>query len=292
MKIQHWYDQTTGTWTYLVADLETAKAVVIDPVWDFDPVSGIPDTGSVDQILSYLEEHGLSIDYVLETHAHADHLSAAGYLRDRTGARIGIGEGICHVQAVFNQILNLESDQPPGQGFDRLLRDGDRLLAGSLEIKVMHTPGHTPDSVTYLVEDVAFIGDTLFMPDFGTARCDFPGGDAGVLYDSIQRIFQLPEDTRLLMCHDYPPAGSPQPRMMCTVAEARKNNIHIKDGTSREAFSAMRKQRDSQLNLPKLIYPSLQVNVLGGCSPEPEDNGVAYLKLPFNRTVADILQDN
>jgi glyoxylase-like metal-dependent hydrolase (beta-lactamase superfamily II) len=229
------------------------------------------------------------VDWVLETHAHADHLSAGALIRSRTGAKIGASRGICEVQKTFKKIYNLSGLKTDGSQFDRLLVEGDLVKVGELDIRVMETPGHTDDSVTYLVEDVAFIGDTLFAPNFGSARCDFPGGDAGKLFDSIQRIYNLPDSTRLFLCHDYPPDGK-EPRSMVTLEESKAKNIHVVSDTTREAYVEMRETRDAQLKLPKLILPAIQVNVMAGAPPPAEDNGHSYLKIPFNTTIAELLE--
>jgi glyoxylase-like metal-dependent hydrolase (beta-lactamase superfamily II) len=240
-------------------------------------------------VLRTAEEKGYRIEWVLETHAHADHLSSASYIREKTGAQIAIGRGICAVQKTFARVFNLKDLSTDGSQFDRLLSDGDALPLGSLEILVMASPGHTADSVSYLVEDAAFIGDTLFAPAFGTARCDFPGGNAADLFDSIQRIYGLPDTTRLYLCHDYPKDGA-EPVYMVPITESRINNIHITAGTGREAYVSMRMARDATLGLPRLILPALQVNIRAGSAPGADENGVSYLRLPFNRSIAQILK--
>lgn len=289
MEITSFYETDSGTWTYLLADPDERVAAIIDPVWVFDPVSGRADTGFVQQALDCAAKAGYQIAWVLETHAHADHLSAAAWIRERSGARIACGRGICDVQKTFARVFNMKDLPSDGSVFDRLLDDGDEIELGRLSIRVMDTPGHTGDSVTYVVENAAFIGDTLFSPSFGTARCDFPGGDAGQLYDSIRSLYELPRDTRLFLCHDYPKAGK-EPVRDITVEESRRSNIHLSADTSRDEFIAMRKRRDSQLGLPRLILPSLQVNILGGKAPEADDNGVSYLRIPFNRSLADLIK--
>jgi len=289
MDISSFYEPDSGTWTYLLADPVERVAAVIDPVWVFDPVSGKTDTRFIRQVLDRARESEYRIDWVLETHAHADHLSAAGWIKERTGARTACGRGICGVQENFARVFNMKDLPADGSAFDRLLDGGDTIEIGGLTIQVMETPGHTGDSVTYVVENTAFIGDTLFSPKFGTARCDFPGGDAGALYDSIRALYELPGDTRLFLCHDYPKAGQ-EPVRDVTVEESRRNNIHLAADTTKEEFIAMRTQRDSQLGLPRLILPSLQVNILGGESPGADDNGVSYLRIPFNRSIADLIK--
>lgn len=288
MHIEPFYEPESGTWTYLLADLAAGRAAVIDPVWVYDPVSGHADPGFTDGLLQWAAGEGLAIDWVLETHAHADHLSSAGYIGDRTGARIAIGRGIREVQANFARVFNLPGVATDGSQFDRLLAEGDEVEIGGLCVRVMETPGHTRDSLTYLAGDAAFIGDTLFAPAYGTARCDFPGGDAGMLFDSITRLHALPPATRLHLCHDYPAEGQ-SPTSVVTVAESRAENVHAADGTAREAYVAMRDARDATLKLPRLIYPSLQVNIRAGHAPEAEDNGASYLRIPFNNDIADLL---
>ena len=290
MKIEAFYEPESFTWTYLLADPHSGKAAIIDPVWPYDPVSGVADTAYTDQILATAKELAYVIEWVLETHAHADHLSCAGHIRKQTGAKIAIGRGICEVQETFIKVFNLVDVPSDGSQFDRLLSDGDVIRLGNLEIGVIETPGHTSDSVTYLAGDAAFIGDTLFAPGFGSARCDFPGGDAAQLYDSIARIHALPSQTRLHLCHDYPPSGE-APTSVITVAESLKLNIHARAGTAREAYIEMRTTRDAQLALPKLIYPALQVNIRAGGAPAAENNSSCYLKMPFNIDLEKLLDE-
>ena len=282
------YEPESGTWTYLLADPVQSVAAIIDPVWVFDPVSGRVSTQLIDALLNIAQQRNYRIEWVLETHAHADHLSSAGHIREKTGARIAIGRGICAVQKTFTRVFNLKDVATDGSQFDRLLDDGDIMPLGSLDIRVMATPGHTGDSITYVVEDAAFIGDTVFAPRFGTARCDFPGGNASDLFDSIQRIHGLPDTTRLFLCHDYPKEGA-EPVNMVPVCESRQNNIHVKTGTDRQAYVSMRTERDARLSLPRLILPALQVNIRAGSGPLADANDVPYLRLPFNRTIAQIL---
>jgi len=289
MEIKSFYEPDSGTWTHLLADPTSRQAVIIDPVWVFDPVSGSADAAFIDEVLETAEEKGYRITWVLETHAHADHLTAADLIRCRTQAKIACGRGICGVQKNFVHVFNMTDTPTDGSQFDRLLSDGDEIELGELTIRVMETPGHTADSVTYLVGDAAFIGDTLFAPAFGTARCDFPGGNAAQLYDSIRKLYQLPGETRLFLCHDYPKAGKEPVRMM-TVAESMENNIHLKANTDRADYIAMRVARDSQLDLPRLLLPSLQVNILAGGLPVADANGVAYLRTPFNAVIADLIK--
>lgn len=289
LKISSFYEPDSGTWTHLLADPAEQKAAIIDPVLVYDPVSGQTDTAFIEQVLAEAERAGYSIQWVLETHAHADHLTAAELVRQRTGAKTACGRGICGVQQNFARVFNMEQTPADGSQFDRLLVEGDSIALGGLNIEVMETPGHTGDSVTYLAGDAAFIGDTLFAPAFGTARCDFPGGDAGQLYDSIKKLYRLPGETRLFLCHDYPKAGE-KPVKEVTVKQSQQTNIHLKADTTRSEFVAMRTQRDSQLGLPRLIFPSLQVNILAGAMPAAESNGVTYLRTPFNRSIADLIK--
>jgi len=288
MEIRSFHEPDSGTWTYLLADPESGSAAVIDPVWVYDPVSGRTDRRFIDAVLETAAAAGWRIEWVLETHAHADHLSAAEVVRAATGARLACSAGITAVQRNFARVFNVSDVPRDGQPFDRLLREGDELLLGTLRIRVLETPGHTSDSITYLVGDAAFIGDTLFAPDAGTARCDFPGGDAGRLYDSVRKLHALPPQTRLFLCHDYPAEGA-QPVCGVTVARSRAENIHVRDGREKADFVAQREARDRTLALPRLILPALQVNILGGRAPAAEDNGVSYLKIPLNRTIEELI---
>lgn len=289
MEIQSFHEPDSGTWTHLLADPASRQAAIIDPVWVFDPVSGIANPAFIDNVLEAAEREGYRITWVLETHAHADHLTAADLIRRRTRAKIACGRGICGVQENFVRVFNMTGTPTDGSQFDRLLSDGDEIELGELNIRVMETPGHTADSVTYLVGNAAFIGDTLFAPAFGTARCDFPGGNAAQLYDSIRKLYELSRETQLFLCHDYPKTGKEPVRVM-TVGESMENNIHLKADTARADFIAMRTKRDSQLGLPRLILPSLQVNILAGGLPDAESNGVAYLRTPFNTAIADLIK--
>ncbi|MEJ2382982.1 MAG: MBL fold metallo-hydrolase [Xanthomonadales bacterium] len=288
MDIRSFHEPDSGTWTYLLADPETGAAAVIDPVWVYDPVSGRTDRSFIDTVLHAAAESGWRVEWVLETHAHADHLSAAEVVRAATGARLACGAGITAVQQNFARVFNLGDLPAEGGPFDRLLREGDVVAVGSLRVRVLETPGHTGDGITYLVGDAAFIGDTLFAPHAGTARCDFPGGDAGRLYDSVMKLYDLPPQTRLFLCHDYPADGA-QPVCGVTVARSRAENIHIRDGRDKAEFVRQREARDRTLALPRLILPALQVNILGGRAPAPEDNGVSYLKIPLNRTIEELI---
>jgi glyoxylase-like metal-dependent hydrolase (beta-lactamase superfamily II) len=289
MEIHSFHEPESGTWTHLVAEPEGKAAAIIDPVWVFDPVSGQTDHSFIEQVLVLAERRGYRLEWVLETHAHADHLTAADWIRRKTGARIACGRGICAVQKNFVRVFNMQKTPTDGRQFDRLLNEGDVVQLGREEIRVLQTPGHTGDGVTYLAGGVAFIGDTLFAPARGTARCDFPGGDAGQLFDSIMTLYQLPKETRLYLCHDYPDEGE-KPVKSVTVAQSRKSNIHVTENTERDAFISLRTRRDSHLGLPRLILPSLQVNILAGALPAPDSNGVSYLKTPLNRTIAELIK--
>lgn len=281
-EVRAFFHEPTFTVSYLVWDPASKRAAVIDAVLDFDAKSGRTGTHSAQQILDAAASEGLHIDWLLETHAHADHLSAAPFLKQATGAPIVIGERITTVQAVFKKVFNLDHIRTDGRPFDRLVKDGDILKLGGLAIEVLHTPGHTPACVTYVIGDAVFIGDTLFMPDYGTARCDFPGGDARTLYRSIRRILVMPPPTRLFMCHDYKAPGRETHAWETTVAEQRLHNVHIRDGVVEDDFVTMREARDKTLEMPALILPSIQVNICAGELPPPELNGVRYLKLPLD----------
>ena len=279
---QGFFDSATWTVTYVVWDRASRHAAVIDPVLDYDFKSGHTRTASADRVLAYAAENSLHIDWILETHAHADHLSGAHYLRERIGGRIAIGEHIREVQTVFSRIFNFErSFLPDGSQFDHLFKDGETFMIGGVEATALLVPGHTPADMAYRVDGAVFVGDTLFMPDVGTARADFPGGDARQLYRSIQRILQLPAETVVYVCHDYPPQAR-APQWQTTVADQRANNIHVKDGISEDEFVAMRTARDATLDMPTLILPSIQVNVRAGQMPPADDNGIAYLRIPLN----------
>ncbi len=278
--IQAFFDEPTNTVSYLVADPATKKAAIIDPVFDYDHASGTVDTRSVEAILAAAGEAGYVIEWALETHAHADHLSGAPYIKARTGAQIGIGEHIKDVQRIFRPIFNATDLDANGSDFDHLFRDGERFRIGGLEVEVLHTPGHTPADVAYKVEDAVFVGDTMFMPDYGTARADFPGGDAHQLYRSIQRLLALPSETRLFMCHDYKAPGRDSYAWETTVGEQREKNVHVKEGVTEDEFVAMRTVRDAKLAAPRLLLPSIQVNIRAGKFPPAEANGVRYLMIP------------
>lgn len=282
LKIKAFFDEPTNTVSYLVWDGDSRRAAIIDSVLDFDPKSGRTRTHSAQAILDTAKAEHLRVDWILETHAHADHITAAPFLKQATGAAIVIGEQIKAVQATFAKVFNITDLTADGAAFDRLVGDGDRLPLGNLEIRVMHTPGHTPACVSYVIEDAVFVGDTLFMPDFGTARADFPGGDARTLYRSIRRILSLPPETRIFLCHDYKAPGRDRFVWETTVAAERAANVHIRDGVSEDDYVAMREARDKTLEMPALILPSIQVNIRAGALPPAEDNGVRYLKLPMN----------
>jgi len=281
-EIQAFFDEATFTVSYLVSDPATGEAAVIDPVLDFDPKSGRTSTHSADLLLEAARKQNLTIKTVLETHAHADHLSAASYLKQGTGASIAIGENITKVQKVFRPIFHATDVKGDGKPFDRLLSDGEHFKIGNLDVEVLYTPGHTPACVSYKIGDDVFVGDTLFMPDYGTARADFPGGDARTLYRSIRRLLALSPETTLWMCHDYKAAGRNEFAWKTTVAEERARNIHVHDGVGEDDFVAMRRARDKTLAMPVLILPSVQVNIRAGQMPPPEDDGKVYLKLPVN----------
>ena len=279
--IQSFFDPNTSTVTYLVSDPVTQRAAIIDSVLDYDPKSGRTSKASADLLIEHVRRGELTVDWLLETHAHADHLSAAPYLKEKLGGQIGIGLHICAVQKVFKEIFNAKDLNTDGAEFDHLFDDGERFRIGSIDVAVMHTPGHTPACLTYLAGNNAFVGDTLFMPDYGSARCDFPGGNAATLYRSIKRVLALPPETCLHLCHDYPPAGR-EPQWITTVAEQREKNIHVHDGICERDFVAMRTARDKTLSMPMLMLPAVQVNIRAGKFPLPEDNGVSYLKIPIN----------
>jgi glyoxylase-like metal-dependent hydrolase (beta-lactamase superfamily II) len=272
----------TGTWSYVVADPRVREAAVIDPVLDYDGRSGRTGTASAGKILAHLESSGLALRWILETHAHADHLSSAHFLQSRAGGQVAIGRGILAVQATFKRIFGLGAEfVPDGRQFDRLLDEGDAIAVGDITGRVIATPGHTSDSVSYLFDDTLFVGDTVFMPEGGSARCDFPGGDAGELFRSVQRLYSLPETTRVYVCHDYP-AGGRAPRCETTIGEQRAFNVHLRATTTEPEFVALRSTRDATLDVPALILPSVQVNIRGGRLPPPEADGVSYLRIPLD----------
>lgn len=276
------FHEPSSTWSYVVADPATRRGVIVDPVLDFDPKAGRTGTRSAQRIVDHVRDAGLAIDRILETHAHADHLSAGHWLKQQLQAPTAIGEGIRKVQKTFSGIFNLGEHFPvDGSQFDQLYVDGERFQVGTIEAQVIATPGHTNDSVSYLIGDALFVGDTLFMPDGGTARCDFPGGSAARLFRSIRRLYELPAETRLFVCHDYRPEGR-EAQCETTVGAQRAGNIHVRDGVTESDYAQMRDARDATLEMPTLILPSVQVNIRAGEMPPPEDNGVRYLKLPVD----------
>lgn len=280
--VQSFFDEATSTFTHVVFDQVGGHAAIVDPVLDFDPASGRTRHVSAEKVIAFVREQGLTVDWVLETHAHADHLSSAPYLQAQLGGRIAIGEAIRRVQGVFKPIFNLEPGfATDGSQFDHLFSDGEVFHIGGLRAQAWHVPGHTPADLAYVIGDAVFVGDTLFPPDVGTARCDFPGGDAHALYRSIQRLLALPDDTRLFMCHDYPTTDR-APAALSTVGEQRRGNIHVHEGVDEAGFVAMRQARDATLGMPRLILPSIQVNVRAGHLPPPEADGHRYLKLPVD----------
>ena len=280
--VDGFYDKPTGSIQYVVSDPETKHAAIIDPVLDFDPKSGATTTHSADALLSHIEDEGYALEWILDTHPHADHFSAAGYLKDKTGAPTAIGDQVVKIQKLWKELYNLPGSFPTdGSQWDRLLADGERFKIGNMDVEVLFTPGHTMGSIAYVVGDSAFIHDTIFMPDSGTARADFPGGSAKALWNSIQRIMALPDETRLFTGHDYMPGGR-EPRWESTVAQQRAENTHLSKVRTEEEFVALREKRDRELPMPKLILHSLQVNIRGGRLPEPENNGKRYLKIPLN----------
>ncbi|KFN51734.1 hypothetical protein N790_04050 [Arenimonas malthae CC-JY-1] len=281
--VQPYYHDESGTWSYVVSDPETRRAAIIDPVLDFDPKAGRTSTPTVEKLLADVRAAGLQVDWILETHAHADHLSSGHWLKQHfPQARLSIGQGIRKVQKTFRPIFNLGDHFPvDGSQFDHLFADDEIFAVGDISARVIPVPGHTNDSVAYLVGDALFVGDSLFMPDGGTARCDFPGGDAATLYHSIQRLYLLPDETRVFVCHDYGPGGR-EPRCETTIGEQKHKNIHVRVGVDEAAFVKMRTERDATLSMPVLILPAVQVNMRAGELPEPESNGVRYLKLPID----------
>ncbi len=280
--VSPFFHAPTSTWTYVVADPGSRAAVIIDPVLDYDWRSGRTGTASADLVVAHCTQARLRVAWILETHAHADHLSSAQYLKSQLGGGVAIGQGILKVQETFKRVFGLGEDfTPDGSQFDRLLADGDALDVGGISGRVIAVPGHTNDSVAYLVGNAVFVGDTVFMPDGGSARCDFPGGNAAELYRSVQRLYALPDDTRVFVCHDYSPGGR-EPRCETTLAEQRAANIHVRDGVDEAGFVAMRKARDATLDVPNLVLPSVQVNIRAGRFPPPAPDGVSYLKVPLN----------
>ncbi|WP_411892721.1 MBL fold metallo-hydrolase [Yoonia sp. SDW83-1] len=283
-EVKAFFDEPTNTVSYVVKDPNSQHCAILDSVLDFDPKSGRTSTASADDIISYVQENDLKVQWILETHAHADHLSAAPYLKEKLGGTTGVGAHIKDVQDVFAKVFNVEKGfQTDGSQFEHLFEDGEEFTVGGMTIKSMHTPGHTPACMTYVAGDAAFVGDTLFMPDYGTARADFPGGDARVMYRSIQKILALPDETTLYMCHDYKAPGRDEYKWETTVGEERTKNVHIGADQTEDEFVAMREARDATLSMPTLILPSVQVNIRAGEMPPAEDNGVSYLKVPINQ---------
>ena len=282
-RVTSYFHAPTYTVTHVVAEPGGPACAIVDPVLDYDPATARTSTTAADLLIEQIEREGLELAWILETHAHADHLSAAPYLKEKLGGRIGIGSAITAVQEVFKGLYNAADVMPDGSQFDHLFGDNEVLPIGAMEGRVMHTPGHTPACVTYVIGDAVFVGDTIFMPDYGTARCDFPGGDAATLFDSIQRLLALDPTTRMFMCHDYLPQGRDTYCFETTVGEQRAKNVHVGDEATKDAFVAMREARDVDLAAPALILPSLQVNIRAGQMPPAEGNGIHYLKLPLNK---------
>jgi glyoxylase-like metal-dependent hydrolase (beta-lactamase superfamily II) len=281
--VQGWFHEPTFTASYVVSDPVTKRAAIVDSVWDFAQPSGRTSFESADEIVAYVEKEGLTVDWILETHAHADHLSAAPYLQEKLGGKLVIGREIVTVQNVFGKIFNEGTEfARDGSQFDRLIADGEELMIGDIPLIALHVPGHTPADLAFVVGDAAFIGDTMFMPDYGSARADFPGGDAARLYRSVRRLMALPDETRVFLCHDYKAPNRDQYVWETTMLAQRTANVHLHEGVTEEEFVAMRTQRDATLDMPRLILPSIQVNMRGGRLPPPEDNGLSYLKLPVN----------
>jgi len=282
-QIKAFFDEPTFTASYVVHDPETKAAAIIDSVLDYDAASGRTSFASAEAIIAHIHEHDLAVEWLLETHAHADHLSAAPYIQGKVGGKLAIGRAILEVQEIFGKVFNEGTEfARDGSQFDRLFEDGDQFAIGNLQATVLHVPGHTPADLAYVIGDAAFVGDTLFMPDYGTARADFPGGDARTLFRSIRRLLTLPPETRLFLCHDYKAPGRDTFAWETTVEAQRAGNVHVHDGVDENAFVKMREARDATLDMPKLILPSIQVNMRGGRLPEPEDNGTRYLKIPLD----------
>jgi glyoxylase-like metal-dependent hydrolase (beta-lactamase superfamily II) len=279
--VKAFFDPQTWTYTYVVYESKGSPCIVIDSVLNYDPKSGRTKTESADEVIAFIQENRLQLEWILETHAHADHLTAAPYIQEKLGGKIAIGDHITTVQSVFKGVFNLDDIAVDGSQFDALIKEGEPIAFGNLSFKALYVPGHTPACMAYEIGDSIFVGDTLFMPDVGTARCDFPGGSASNLYRSIQSILKYPPSTKLYMCHDYPPNGRP-PEYQSTVADQKKSNIHVHDGVTEEQFVAMRNKRDAGLEMPVLILPSIQVNIRAGHMPKAEGNGTAYLKIPLN----------
>ena len=281
--VEPFFDPATYTYSYVVSDSATAECAIIDSVLDYDPASGRTSFAGADRLIDHVLVRGLRVSWILETHVHADHLSAAPYIREKLGGKLAIGDNIKVVQETFGTLFNAGNEfARDGRQFDHLFHDGDVFHLGGIEARALHTPGHTPACMTYLIGDAAFVGDTLFMPDYGTARCDFPGGDAAMLYRSIQKLFQLPGETRVFMCHDNKAPGREHHLYQTSIAAEREANVHVHQGVSEKAFVSMRQARDATLEMPTLILPSVQVNMRAGRLPPPEDNGIRYLKIPLD----------
>ncbi len=283
VNVEAFFDPATFTYSYVVIDPSSQRCAIIDSVLDYDPASGRTSFASADRMIAFVKEHDLKVDWLLETHVHADHLSAAPYLQRELGGQLAIGENITVVQDTFGKLFNAGTEfATDGRQFDHLFKDGDTFQIGNIAAQAMHTPGHTPACMTYLIGDAGFVGDTLFMPDYGTARCDFPGGDARTLFQSIRKLFTLPDSTRLFMCHDYKAPGRDDFRNQTTVAEERAHNVHVHEGIDEASFVAMRSSRDATLGMPTLILPAVQINMRAGQLPPAEDNGTRYLKIPLD----------
>ncbi len=282
-QVKAFFDEATFTFSYVVSDPETQACALIDSVLDYDPSAGRTATDSADRMIAYVREQGLKPEWIIDTHVHADHLSATPYLKDRLGGKMGIGEHITTVQNTFGKIFNAGTEfQRDGSQFDHLFKDGETYTLGNIPCRAMHTPGHTPACMTHVIGDAAFVGDTIFMPDFGTARCDFPGGDARALFKSIRKIFELPDETRVFMCHDYGTDDRKEYKFETTVGEEKARNVHVRQGVDEDDFVELRTTRDKKLGMPRLIIPSVQVNMRAGNMPPAEDNGTIYLKIPLN----------
>ena len=282
-EVTAFFDEPTNTISYVVVDPMSSACAIIDSLLDYDAASGRTSTESADKLIAFVKGKGLDVEWVIDTHVHADHLTAAPYVREKLGGKTGIGEHISTVQKVFGEIFNEgQAFHTDGSQFDHLFTDGETYKVGTLEARAIHTPGHTPACMSHVIGDAVFVGDTLFMPDYGTARCDFPGGDAGTLYDSIQKLFALPDVTRVFLCHDYKAPGRDTYEWETTIAAEKAENLHVGHGATREEFIAMRTKRDATLDMPKLILPSVQINMRAGEMPPPEDNGVRYMKVPIN----------
>ena len=282
-EVKAFFDEATNTISYVVWDSTTNQAAIVDSLLDFDQASGRTMTKSADLMIAFVKEAGLKVDWIIDTHVHADHLTAAPYIKSQLGGRTGIGEHIATVQKVFGEIFNEGQEfHTDGSQFDHLFKDGETYKVGNIDARAIHTPGHTPACMSHLIGDSLFVGDTIFMPDFGTARCDFPGGDAGTLYDSIQKLFALPEETRVFLCHDYKAPGRDEYVWETTIAEEKAHNKHVHTGISKEEFVKMRTERDATLEMPKLILPSVQINMRACQMPPAEENGKRYMKIPIN----------